>query len=325
MKVAEEWKLPSKVVVCMGRVEKSMVVSKVDIDWLHCICSIANAVADVSQRQMNEAARKQQIDSIFRFFGDRYQPIRKNMDAIKTVAAGNLEKYCSAYGIDFRETAIGEGFFSDTANSRATSKEQVIEELQSNFLQSMAMEGGEAEQTQNPEIIFSNGMRDISQALLDDYQMEDIFTIIMETIYRGLRPAGTVKALLLIRNTMRPVLDVRLAMGDSTAALRQWFKVALGPTEEDIFNVSMQSQKEMLIRDSETLTGKTLLPRWLSASFRSPVFLMIMPIVIKNKPIGMIYMEGQREALSKIQPNHFHYLKVLRDQAVLAIRKRSGI
>lgn len=324
-KVAQQWGFPGKVVFCMKKLEKPQANSKSDLDWLHCISSIANAIADITEKEAEESVKKEQIEALFGYFGEQYQTILENIATIINTSAENLNRYCAAYGIDFRETPIGEGLPETTEQEPVAVPEEFIEELHSDFLAGMMTTETVTEETQDPEVIFANGMRDIARALLDNYEMEDIFTIIMETVYRGLRPAGLKRALLMIRNTRAPVLDVRLAMGDSTMSLRKWFIPSLTGTEDDIFNIAVGRQKDLLIKDSESVSAKKLLPEWLSSRLKAPVFLMVLPIIIKSKTIGIIYLEGEREGLAKILPTHFYYVKILHDQSVLAIKKKSGI
>jgi eukaryotic-like serine/threonine-protein kinase len=324
--VAQTWGLPGKVVVCMRPVEKAEVTSKVDVDRLHCVCAIAYNVADISEREPNEEGRKRRIEAYLDFYGYQYRGVQKGVEEIRAALSGDVQKYCSAYGIDFRETTIGEGLSREPEREEVASSEELIEELQSDFLESMQGDSEKTEEQENPEVIFANGMRDVARALLDEYQMDDIFTIIMETMYRGLRPAGVAKTVLLIRNTKRPVMDVRLALGDSTVALRKWFIVSVDQKEEeDFFNIALHRGKDLLIKDTAAKATRRLIPGWLTDSLKEPAFLMVMPIVVKERSIGMIYIEGPRKVLAEIRPSHLHYLKVLHDQAVLAIRKKSGV
>jgi HD-like signal output (HDOD) protein len=325
LSVARTWGLPGKMIVCMRPITKSTVSSKADIDRLHCICTIAYNVAEISERESTEEIRKRRIEEHLDFYGHYYEVARTDIDEIRTASAKDVQKYCSAYEIDFQDTPIGEGIYVESEQDRETNSEELIEELQTDFLESMQGETGSVEEAENPEIIFANGMRDIARALLEDYQMDDIFTIIMETVYRGLRPIGIVKIMLLIRNTKKPVMDVRLALGDSTVALRKWFVVPIDQKEEDFFNIALNRQTDLLIKDTSAKAASRLIPGWLADALREPAFLMALPITVKEKSIGMIYIEGRREALPAIQPSHLHYLKVLHDQAVLAIRKKSGV
>lgn len=325
LNVARTWGLPAKMIVCMRPVTKSEVASKIDIDRLHCICTIAYIIAEMSEREPTEEGRRRRIEEHLDFYEYHYDAVKPVIDEIRAASAVDVQKYCSAYGISFRETPIGESCKTEPEQEQKASSEELFEELEADFFESMQGESSRIEETENPEVIFANGMRDISRALLDDYHMDDIFTIIMETVYRGLRPMGISRTLLLIRNTKKPVMDVRLALGDSTTALRKWFVVPIDQEEEDFFNVVLNRQKDLLIKDTSAKATSRLIPGWLADALGEPAFLMALPIAVKGKSIGMIYIEGRREALAAIQPTHLHYLKVLHDQAILAIRKKSGI
>ena len=55
------------------------------------------------------------------------------------------------------------------------------------------------------------------------------------------------------------------------------------------------------------------------------MYIITIPLIVRDKSIGMIYIEGKKEGLTDIMPSHFHYIKILHDQAVIAIRKKSGM
>lgn len=57
LSVAQTWGLPGKVITCMRSVEKAEVLSKMDVDRLHCICAIAHSVAEISERELGEETR----------------------------------------------------------------------------------------------------------------------------------------------------------------------------------------------------------------------------------------------------------------------------
>jgi eukaryotic-like serine/threonine-protein kinase len=320
IRVGRAWGLPAKMILCMKSIDSAEAVSRANDDVLHCLCSIANSVAHISEQEIGEELRQQRIERALSFYGMKYDIVRKHIHEVRTSCAEDLEKFCSVYSIDLRKTALGEGLFAQPPDT--PDREEIIDDLESDFLALSTVPGGR-EESQNPEVIFADGLRDVSRVLLDNYNLDDVFTIIMETVYRGLRPAGVTKAFLLVRNTKKPVMDVRLALGESTAVLRKWFVVNLNDGQEDVFNISLNRQKEVLVKDSSMPVVQRVVPDWLLKSLPVPSFLLVLPIVVTGKAIGALYVEGPTEALSRIAPAHFHHLAVLRDQAVLAVRKKS--
>jgi eukaryotic-like serine/threonine-protein kinase len=321
MKVGRSWGLPGKMVTCMRKVEDGETSSNTDDANLHCVCSLANTVADISEQDMDEEIRQQHVERLFDSFGTHFSFLKDHIKEIRTDAFGSLKSYCSAYNIDFNKTPIG----STKKKMAPSARENLVTEMETDFLSTMELEPGIAEEVQNPEIIFANGLRDVSRALLDSYNLDDIFTIIMETIYRGLRPAGVAKVVLLIRNTRKPIMDVRLALGEPTAILRKWFVVTIGNDDQDVFTIALSRKKELLIKDSASPSVARAIPDWLADSFQGPNFFLVLPIVVTGKAIGAIYVDGPSDAVPKIASSHFHYLRLLCEEAVLAIRKKSGV
>ncbi|MCC6347229.1 MAG: GAF domain-containing protein, partial [Nitrospirales bacterium] len=63
---------------------------------------------------------------------------------------------------------------------------------------------------------------------------------------------------------------------------------------------------------------------WYRTRVSPRIFVILLPITIGNKPIGLFYIEGDREGFGKIAGSHFNYLKIIRDQTVVAIRQKQG-
>jgi HD-like signal output (HDOD) protein len=323
--IAAQWGFPGKVVLCMEKLDKSVMAGRNDLDRLRCVSLIANRIADITERHSDKGKKNEEIEEILSFFGSQYSQLRESIDEIAETSLSNLDKYCQAYGINFRTSSIGERLGEACQEEQAVDREEIIGELLSDFTASMTGTQKAVEETQDPETIFANGLRDITRAMLDNDGMDDIFRIIMETIYRGLRTAGISRTVLLIRNTSKPMFDVRLAMGDSIASLRKWFCVPVSEKEEDIFSISTQRKKDLLIKDSESQSAERLLPPWLTKAFAVPSYVMVLPTVVKGKTIGLLYIEGKREGLVNILPAHLNYITILHGQALLAIQRRSVV
>ena len=69
---------------------------------------------------------------------------------------------------------------------------------------------------------------------------------------------------------------------------------------------------------------RKLVPKWFREKVSPDIFVILLPIVINKKPIGMFYIEAEKSDLQKISGTHLVYLKILRDQAVMAINQIQG-
>lgn len=328
--VALEWGFPQKMIVCMEKA-KALETNKRDVmNRLQCICSIANDIAWISENESDEKKKQTQIKAMFDRFGGPFRDVKGSISDITTLSGGNFDMYCSVYGIDFEKSTIGKQVLKQPDNAtagdggQATQPAGVTQPAGLDFSVDLLTRASGPETPPNPDMIFASGLQDVTSAIGDNFELQDIFRIIAETIYRGLQPGGVTKVVLLIRNTRLPSLDVRLAMGESTSRLREWFKVSVAKNETDVFNLALQQQKDILLRSSASEDVKKLLPHWLSKNFTTPVFLMLLPIIVKEKAIGIVYIEGKTEEFEKILPSHLNYVKILHSQAILAIRTKSN-
>ncbi len=64
-------------------------------------------------------------------------------------------------------------------------------------------------------------------------------------------------------------------------------------------------------------------PGWYLQRLSSPRFLILIPIVVNEKPICLIYVEGEKKTFD-VSAAHFNYLRILQHQAVMAIRQKAA-
>lgn len=69
--------------------------------------------------------------------------------------------------------------------------------------------------------------------------------------------------------------------------------------------------------------GQQPIPEWLSAHVEGPVAIGVLPLYIKKITIGVIYLEGEQNLFRNVPQNYLNYLRLLHQQAVLALRQRS--
>jgi len=179
----------------------------------------------------------------------------------------------------------------------------------------------EAEKKDTPDSIFTKGIQDINSSILSNFSLNDVVRIVLETMYRGMQLSGEAKALFLIKDTKLPVLNIRFGFGSGIEELKKWFNITLGDSG-DIFNMAIAKQNDLVIKDNDSPEIRKLLPDWFKNKVFAKIFIVLLPIIINKKPIGMFYVEGDREGFQKISGCHLNYLKILRDQTVVGIRQK---
>ena len=178
-----------------------------------------------------------------------------------------------------------------------------------------------SEKGDTPESIFTKGIQDINSSILSNFTLNDIVRIVLETMYRGMQLSGQAKALFLIRDPKLPVMNIRFGFGSRIEELKKWFKISLDDSS-DIFNISIDKEHDLVVKNIESPEIKKLLPEWFKNKVFARIFFVLLPIIVNKKPLGIFYVEGDKEGFQKVSAEHLNYLKILRDQTVVAIRQK---
>ncbi|OYY57970.1 MAG: hypothetical protein B7Y50_14245, partial [Hydrogenophilales bacterium 28-61-11] len=88
----------------------------------------------------------------------------------------------------------------------------------------------------------------------------------------------------------------------------------------DVFLVALQNNADILISDINEPKIAPRIPAWFSKRVAARTFVLF-PIVVKGKPIGLIYADSPHPGDIAIPEKELSLLKSLRNQAVLAIRQ----
>jgi GAF domain-containing protein len=88
----------------------------------------------------------------------------------------------------------------------------------------------------------------------------------------------------------------------------------------DVFLVALQNNADILISDIDDPKIATRIPAWYRRHIVARTFVLF-PIVVKGKPIGLIYADRPLPNDITISEKELSLLKSLRNQAILAIRQ----
>lgn len=176
--------------------------------------------------------------------------------------------------------------------------------------------------------VLTNGIQDITNTLLEPFRLNDVLSMILETMLRAL---DCRRVIFCLRDPKTGQLLGRLGIGEGADALKATFKIPLvipNGTTPDLFSVVCLKGADMLIVDASAPGIVGRLPTWFRDQVQAPTFLLL-PLVMKRKGqpdmvLGMIYADkGQANAL-QINEKELSLLRTLRNQAVMAFKQSTG-
>jgi len=165
--------------------------------------------------------------------------------------------------------------------------------------------------------VLTSGLQDVSNSLIDDgISINDILRMILEAMYTGM---GFAHVVLCIKDGRRNTMCGKFGFGDDVQHLIKAFDFSLA-AQPDVFLVALQNNADILITDIDDPKIATRVPAWYRQHVTARTFVLF-PIIVKGKPIGLIYADRPEPGEITIPEKELSLLKSLRNQAVLAIRQ----
>lgn len=170
------------------------------------------------------------------------------------------------------------------------------------------------------EDMLAAGIQDITNTMVDDFQINAVLRMILETMLRALKFRRVVFCL---RDAKTEQMIGRFGLGDGSEAVSARFKLplkAMPGTAPDLFAAVCNKGADTLIADATVQAIATRLPAWYREGINAPAFLLL-PLMIKCAPVGLIYADKAQPGSIELSEKALSLLRTLRNQAVMAFKQ----
>lgn len=166
----------------------------------------------------------------------------------------------------------------------------------------------------------TEGIQDITNAMVDDFRLSDILRMVLEAMLRAL---DFHRVVFCLRDPRTDMLTGRFGLGADVEGVVKTFCVPLAPSSApDLFATICSKGADTLISDTSDPRIAARLPAWYQRAYHAPTFL-ILPLLLKGKPIGLIYADKANKSTLKLSQRELSLLRTLRSQAVMAFKQSS--
>ena len=93
---------------------------------------------------------------------------------------------------------------------------------------------------------------------------------------------------------------------------------------DDLFTLAMRQHKDVVIKNISAPEVSALVPDWYRQRIVADRYVVLLPLVVDQKALGLFYIDGDAASTRLLTPALLNYLKVLRGQAIVAIRQKSA-
>lgn len=180
----------------------------------------------------------------------------------------------------------------------------------------------------DPASVLTSGIQDITNALVENFKLNEVLRMVLETIYRSL---GFRRVVFCMRDARSGNLVGRIGLGERGNELAPNFVVPLKAPPGgalDLFGMLCLKGVDIMIEDAAVPNIASRLPAWFTSKVQAPTFLLL-PLVMKGSTpqkdlvIGFIYADKARAGDITLSEHELSLLRTLRSQAVMAFKQAS--
>ncbi len=315
--IAKEWKLPDIIGDSMKRLPEGTVpvakTSNESLRQLACfsneLCAINSCDADTSDAYEALAIR----------YKDSLGVTKDSIDKLLESSIKEAEEFTRILNIDTSKVTVFNNIRKNTAEKQdGENWSTEVVEKSGDADDGVTIETVKAEpktQQQNQHDILVNGIAEITNSLLDDFNLNEILTMVLETIYRGM---GFNRVLFAVHDAKNKQVIARFGLGKGIDEIIPDFRYKISDSE-DVFVSTIKKGKEYIVLDVNSDEYKDKVPAWLRR-LTMPTTVVLYPLIVNKRCLGLIYADND-DASIKISMEALGFFKTLRNQASLAIQQ----
>ncbi|HZE92601.1 MAG TPA: GAF domain-containing protein, partial [Rhizobacter sp.] len=164
------------------------------------------------------------------------------------------------------------------------------------------------------------GIQDITNTMVEDFRLNEVLRMILETMLRAL---GFRRIVFCLRDPKTETLTGRFGLGEGVDVLASKFKIPLkaaAGASIDLFGAVCLKGADTLIADATVTAIGERLPAWYRQSVNAPAFLLL-PLLKKGAPFALIYADKAQPGGIELGEKELSLLRTLRNQAVMAFKQ----
>jgi serine/threonine protein kinase len=327
--IARSWGFPPSIVNSMRHLPDGPIRKPATRDEaLRLMAGFSNELCDMIAGGAPEE-RAKAIQAVTDRFGASMQMNDQQFEEAIENSSTALTQVASILHVNLKQSPFArqvQAFVAAPAESSAADIAKAAEEatLVSTVLGGTAVLGvedevpdeGVADVPEDAQSVLTAGIQDISNSLVDDFQLNDVLRITLETMYRAM---GFQRVLLCLRDAKTEQMTGRFGFGPDTNDIARGFHFPFSYAA-DVFHLATSKAVDIIITDIDDPKIADRIPAWYRKLTTARTFVLF-PLNIKGKPVAMIYCDKDRAGTIAIPERELSLLKTLRNQALLAIKQ----
>jgi HD-like signal output (HDOD) protein len=318
--IARHWNFPDRLVDGMQSLSgRAIAAPKTDVDRLKIAANLANDLY-VTALRCSQADKPAALQALSRRYGAAIKLDAKEMIAaidqgLKEIAERSATLNLPAeHSPALNAIRTWTGGIEQSAEASPSGAAKADDPLMQNVDALDALEDQEGDATSAQQVL-SAGIRDVTETLTQDFALNDVLQMVLETMYRGM---GFSRTMIFIRDAKLNTMRARFGFGAEIERIipQCVFPLAFAP---DVFHVALEKGADIVIENTGADNIIQRIPQWHRQVISAKSFLLL-PIVLKNNAVGLLYADSEMPEGIKINAEQLGLLRTLRSQVALAFK-----
>lgn len=312
--IARSWHFPERIISSMRKITAERIRKQDSVSGrLGVLANLSNEL-----RQIAQYGNPEDKSHMLHELASRYHDA---MPVSEKMLGKAIDESMKKFMVETRILGIGnrDSTFLKNVNQWSGGHRRDTQSAEEAFRKSIradsAFEAAAAKPTSGS--MLAAGIEDITNVLLEEYDLNDLLRMVLETIYRSMDFS---RVLLCIKDAKHNLMAGRFGFGQGVEDLAKKFKFPLA-AQTDVFLVALEQGLDIFISDIDAENIRGRIPGWYRGAVDARSFILF-PLVVDRKPIGMLYADQLEANRLKIEENELALLKTMRNQAILAIKQK---
>jgi len=302
--IAKHWHFPPNLLHAMAPLDAAP-LKKPGANDSDRLRIVANMARDLHRSFAGKSAKEQEqsIENLFQRYQAAAQITRESLFETAHKAAHTVKSETAILNVDIRNSTLMKQLLDGPADEEEEEADSVT-----------TADALAADAENDPTNVLALGMQDMTQMMLGDYHLADIFKLVAELFYRTELFDHVVICVL---DRASQSLIGRVGLGQNASHMRSAFRIPLS-FSPDVFHAAIANGQDIMISDASADNIRNRIPEWHHRTLHAHSFLLL-PIMVKDKPLGLIYADRDMQPL-QISSQLLGLLKTTRNQAALALK-----
>lgn len=314
--VAKSWSLPDQIIVSMKLPsEEELQTNPKKANHQQILPRLANELCDITMNA-SPADRRVRLLRLLQKYKKLY-PLRQNEilnmldEAIK-----EMHKFADVLRLDRADLEQLDQYSYHAEEDEAKLTATAVPALKRFTVNGALAEVRQLSEPEERQRHLQSGIQEVTNVLLEDFSLDEVLSMILETIYRGI---GFDRVIIFVKDPRSETMLARYGLGPSAASITKGFGFPLSHQSNDLFNLAIRDNQDLYVGDITADELGEHCPEWFQGAIFTPS-LALYPIIINKKPVGLIF-GGHFTPGELLDSDQLAAVKTLRNQAALAIKQ----